>query len=37
MKLVKVKNTAAECLQTGCQNILKLDLGLTQLFCEVCF
>ena len=35
MKLVKVKNLAAECLQTGYQNILKLTLALTQLFCEV--
>ena len=35
MKLVKVKNLAAECLQTGCQNILKLVVALTQLYCEV--
>ena len=34
-KMVKVKNLAAEFLQTGCQNILKLDLALTRLFREV--
>ena len=35
MKLVKVKNLASGWLKTGYQNILKLALALTRLFCEV--